>query len=773
MAGAYEQAFEKWLGKSASENNSSATSRKEFESVSHDRLHSSNSAPFLVDDDDEEQETAEYFKNLGTGPPVLEPVSHHPHARNVFDAVDQDASRHSNFTVKHSSVSQRKIKPLEKPFKTYSAYGNTHKSPVKKKRFESESYSETKSNSENIFDKFSPSSRLYVNDSPPPLIPSTKAMAEDPCLSPQGEPEKYVVKSPDFCAMEADSTSELPSSAKGLRHSDKNQNGEISLECDSTCMLGGSPQIVSPASNSTCGDSEETRDSCDAVKQHKTVEVQCNADSFEEKPLAMAKSLPIFEDNHVLAKNEQKMSSTIGVQNNFDKKICDKVDKSVGVDLTNSSSSIGFSVDPPALAAICPIANKQQNRRKQRHTVDSAEGFSKSRKINQNNNSSSYGPPPLLSPQESGIDIFLSHSKPKGKKSKSSRTVKSKAVSDLKRPCYKRSITVPVTGSLDQDSMLLMHALWQLSQLQTRMHALLSQLWPQLRLHNMTPESPQFSSVVADLVTMLEGPVDKLNSKEGKKESSSALNSFSCEAQKPATAISDISASLKPKQSSLEISLQEEWPSAQESPASLDSDLCNNHQATLTSQQNTDTPVHPSLSSFSEKLGATSQALTHTNPSDLPPVLDMACSNDQTLAHTETSHMEQQQIPVKIESSITSLNLSNQPPSLTCNTSATTSSIPLSPSCEIEYPLSGLSKLSLADRRELCPRPVSIMLPRNPDVLLASFSSLTCKALQLLLPEVPVSLTNELSCSPKALIAFIDNVLAMNNNMKKSHRKKS
>ncbi|KAK3803942.1 hypothetical protein RRG08_059805 [Elysia crispata] len=774
MSGDYENTIEKWLMNSNGQKNSTAAHARQFESTSHERLLPPSSPPFLVDDD-EEQETGEYFKNLGTGPPVLEPVLHHPHDRNLFDAVDKDTSKHSDFTAKQSSASDKKLKGLEKTFKTYSAYGNTLKSPLKKKNLENESQSEIKSTSGNIFDKlFSPALELHIDDSPPPLIPSLKAMAEDQQLSPQGGAGgKYAMKSPDFCAMEADSTSELQSSSKGQEHSEKKGNGELSLECDSTCMLGGSPYIVSPASNSTCGDMEEARDCGDGLKLHRTVEIQCNSDSLDEKPCAVEKSISktpiILESNNC---NTEGISTDI-VKNPLSLEV-NKIsrpcleDKSVEVDFTNSNITIGFSSEPPTLSVKCCTSNQQLSRRRQRHTVDSLEEFSKSRKIS-NSDLISSGPPPLICMEKSENTCFQTQSRPKGKKSKLSLTMKSKVSSNLKRPCYKRSITVPVTGNLNLDSMQYVHALWQLSQLQTRMHTLLSQLWPMLQL-DMTPESPQFIVIIRDLITMLERPGVNVKCEEELGEPSSLLKSFPSDSSEIIKSSPGLPNSLKVKQPSPLFSSPEEQHSLQESSVSPDISSSHTHKAAVSSHEHTELIDNLSSIYGLKNCSHTSQITPHPSPSDLPPLLDESCSAGDPLIQSQTSLQQQQQHPVKTELKDSSNYQQNLPLCLSWNTAA--SSTPLLSPSDTECSLSGLSKLSLADGRELCSRPMNVVLPGDPDSLLVSFSSLSCKALQLLLPQVAVSLTNELSHSPKALIAFIDNVLAVNVKGKKSQKKK-
>ncbi|RUS90558.1 hypothetical protein EGW08_001646 [Elysia chlorotica] len=752
MSGDYEEAFEKWLGNSSGEKISSVARARQLESTSHDRLHPPNSAPFLVDDD-EEQETGEYFKNLCTGPPVLEPVTHHPPDRNLFDAVEKDTVKHPEFTAKQSSASDKSFKVLEKPFKTYSAYGNTHKSPPKKKVLQHESQMGLKSSGGNIFDKlFSPASGLYIEDSPPPLIPSPKAMAEEQQLLPQGETGgKYAMKSPDFCAMEADSTSELQSSSKDQDCSDKKGNGELSLECDSTCMLGGSPFIVSPASNSTCGDMEEARDSSDRVKLNRTVEIQCNADSLDEKPCVIEKSISEMCNIEGMPDDIKNSPST---EVNKTSKPCLE-DKSVGVDFTNSNTPIGFSNEPPALSNNCLYSKQQQSRRK-RHTLDSVETFSKSRKINDDSDSILTGPPPLLHMEKADNSLSPSQGKSKGKKSKSSCTSKNKVSSDLNRSSYKRSYSAPVP-SLNLDAKQYAHALWQLSQLQTRMHTLLSKLWPTLQL-DMTPESPLFSSLITDLVTMLETPDIKIEDEQMEPSPMDII---------PTTphAVTNSSLGLPNPltQSSLVFSSIEEKRLAQEPAINRNMPSPNIHTAAVHSDQHTENNDKHSSSPGAVFCSPNNQITPHSNPTEQSRPLGVAYNTDSLFIQSETSLQEQH--PVN-----TSHRQQSLPPHLPGNTAQSSSRF-LSP-CDTECPLSGLSKLSLADGRELCSRPVSIVLPRDPDPLLADFSSLSCKVLQLLLPNVAVSLTNELSHSPKALIAFIDNVLAVNEKASKPHRKK-
>ena len=773
MAGAYEAAFQEWLKKSKGENSSTSTATR-FQRTYQDKTHFPSTAPFLVDDD-EDQESGEYFKNLGTGPPVLEPVSHHPHAQNVFDAVDKDIKEHSKFTTKHSSFSNKTYTTLDKPVKTYSAYGNTHKSPQKKKRFESDSKEEMKTTSGNIFDKFSPEVGLYTNDSPPPLIPSPMAISEDPEFPLQSEPGKYAVKSPDFCAMEADSTSELQSFHKGQERLEKGGNGELSLECDSTCMLGGSPSIVSPASNSTQGDVEDAGDLSHGPKQLRNVEIQCNSDSLDEKPKVTAK--PAIKNNTISFHGSAPNKSIIKEDTGKDsvQTLSGKVDrnckphledKGVEVDLTNTSSNIDLSSDLPVLKAGALTAN-QSVRRKQRHTVDTAEGFSKSRKISSEDDFDTAGPPPLLLMQGNETSLISTQNRPKGKRIKSSRSVKSKTGLKSNRPCYMRSNTVPATSHLNQDTMQFARALWQLSQLQSRMHALLSGLWPQLQLDLMTPESPQFRTILTDLVTELEGPYDRVKDEEEQEEPSSLPKLSSPNKSKTLKDMPDFSIPFNEKLSSPESPSLEEQRSLQGPSATLTFDHCSNHKAIESSQSTTQITDNHKSSSFLNQSGLTHQSTTEASTEDLPPVLVLAPNTGSS----QQKQQQQQQQTDEIESSDeTSINQQTLPPRLSWN--PTCSSVSLTSPSETECPIPGLAQLSLAEEKEVCLKPLSIILLRDPDSVLLNFSGLCCRALQSLLPEVPVSLTNELSCSPKALISFIDNVLAVNDNSKRSSRKK-
>ncbi|GFO10712.1 hypothetical protein PoB_003721700 [Plakobranchus ocellatus] len=715
MAEAYENVYVKWLkGQNGSSSN----------------------APFLVDDDeDEEHRHGDYSKNHETGPPVLKPESYHP--PNVSDVASGESSKQFTFSPSQPGISYQTHRSLEKPVKTYSAYGNTHK----RKKQEAESQVSMNSNSGNIFDKFN----QYHEDKPPSLILSPEA--EDQQEPPQ--PKKYAVKSPDFCAMEADSTSELQRFHKGQENLDKVGSSEISLECDSTCMLGGSPSIVSPASNSTSGDTDEP---IDCLKLHKTVEIQCNADSLDEKPYvpAKAEAPDIVSDLKPGRRRNGSDSPTTeasvgdGDRVSFcaEKRSTFLEDKSVGVNLTSGDCVLDSMDDSPSLASGGFIAS-QHMRRKQRHTVDCAEGFSKSMKmcVDEAPTLNAYGPPPFLTINESE-NVVATRNKSQRKKAKSSGIPKKRDPSKIKRPSYRRSNTVPVANS-QRNMSHSVQAIWQLSQLQTQMQALLSQLWPKLPLNHMCPESPRFTDLLSDLITVLEKP-------EVEQRPNSSMPFISTE-----TPAGDITHSPTPfSKGNRSSQNREHLPQG-----TTGVDHCNKDQENVSSHHTTETTLNPSLNSTSQN----SHALER-----LPPVLDHVCSQNSspTWAQSFEQNHRQQQVEGALvsEAQLTPMQSIESSSADTCvpQTSLASSDCP-------HLDLS-LSQLCLEDGTEVCVKPVRVVLPKDPESDLAFFCETACRALQLLLPDVPVSLSNELASNPQALCAFIDNVCSVN--VKGSHKKR-
>ena len=202
--------------------------------------HASDTAPFLIDDEEEE----DYFEDncRFEEPPVLEPVSKPMNCKHGFLAALNSPQRQQKGKVTHS------VKNYSRESKSQS------RSPEKKK------CKLKKTDSGNLFDKMT-NMVFGLDDVPPALVPSSPTPQ---CSSPAADKLSNIKNpscSPDFRAMEADSTSEL--SVKPPLVNNNSMAGDMVVECDSTCMLGGSPPVVSPASMSVS--ESEARDQGEGV----------------------------------------------------------------------------------------------------------------------------------------------------------------------------------------------------------------------------------------------------------------------------------------------------------------------------------------------------------------------------------------------------------------------------------------------------------------------------------------------------------------------------
>ncbi|XP_059156110.1 uncharacterized protein LOC131941118 [Physella acuta] len=588
-------------------------------------------APILVDDDD----LSDNDNQFEDEPPILEPVQKQPASRRISKTGDgkhsgpmrnysrnnQTYSRQRSLQ-EHQSLAKSDSKEKLKPTLSDDYEKRQRKSSVKSK--------ESKE-SGNIFDKFM--SEQY--DSPPPLIPSPEALR---LTSEVQVSETKNQGSPDFCAMEADSTSEIISDSC-VSHSQPKNYGDL-LECDSTCMLGASPVTVSPASVSNI-ECEEVRDSGGGI---------CNDGSVDTAKMATG------EDNiakSLCAPANDKLSS--GVKSFYPDQspgITPTFHKEVNIDIDN--------LEPPTLTVISPLLSSPIVSRRKRHTIDTPETYSRMSKRRTLNS-------PTLEQEDISSPPLLKNSKeltaPISQLEK-----KTQAERSSHYPKRQRCHTVPSDHPHHLESLDTFVAnTLKLSTLQTRMHALLKQLFPQIRqeLDSISPESLGFTDLMHELVLSLQ------------------------HTHKPPL------------------------------PESLAPTPCK------------DTPPEDS----SQRLSS-------------PPGSFKAASSDACDELMRNSHRSY---------TSSKANCDSKQRKGGCHTTHKKHNTDEPAGGDL-----GISKLSLKDQLESI-RPAQVILSRDPaSVQLDKFIQISCKALQLLLPDVAVSLKNELAFSPQDLLVFIDNVILFN-----------
>uniref|UniRef100_A0A2C9KX64 Uncharacterized protein n=1 Tax=Biomphalaria glabrata TaxID=6526 RepID=A0A2C9KX64_BIOGL len=522
---AYAKEFEKWLSNSGSLNqpvlledddsNAIKTSNPQsgrddsgggdssqgsFDDVMKDSLSFSTinqSAPILVDDEEDE----EFYKDFDE-PPVLKPVSKQTGQNKTPPISSPRLTQESIFSYSRTKRSYSRQRSLEdKDLKTYSgkkSFRHTLSDDYEKR------HEKNGKESGNIFDKFS--SEKY--DSPPPLLPG-----------PECEPLPEECHSPDFRAMEADSTSE-PTCDKEVhtsRQSSQVKSLEASLECDSTCMLGTSPAIVSPASLS-CGESEEMKDmsGADETEAVKDVLVADETEAVKDVLVADETECNAVENFSGHERDLKGLSNTIEEQVTQDMPVLPFPVNQMHEKSSETQASFTHAVhdhsdinndEPPTLAIMPQLNLSLIGVRQKRHTIDTPETYCRTHR----QQCSHEGPVPSSPPT---LTCFIPNENvPTSNRKRSNKTLNDSCageVAEQQKKC--RHFSYPST---DQSSNLqnFVQQACLLSQLQTRLHSFLFHIFPQIRsdLKKIQPESLLLETVLSDLVSILDHP------EEGKK----------------------------------------------------------------------------------------------------------------------------------------------------------------------------------------------------------------------------------------------------------------
>lgn len=691
--------------------------------------------PILVDDDNLSPVETQKYKDE---PPVLEPISKQSqHCQ--FSAVKHSQLSPETCIRNYSRNSQVHCKTQQdqnKCVKTYSSKASMEHISSAACDGSNQCQSKLGKRSDSICEQVTSES---CGELLPPLIPSPAAVDHQSDLP--GSMAKYPNQSPDFCAMEADSTSEITGGkASGVlrtrRLSKTSVHGEVLIECDSTCMLAVSPLIVSPASVSN-GEMDEARDSGEGGSKDGEMESKnCDSkkcDTFldsvaDNSALAVTSHKSLVDDSSCecvfkvdCMDKDSILDAVSGAASHLYPQLCDNgsipacgsftFGGSIGPDATSIIS--GSSSDLPVLSAVCPSFTPHHRPRRKRHTIDSPETFSRSRKRACTMPCTEAAVDAAVS--DDSVQPSLAHAseaaRTGGRRAKTAPQHSHVSCPDCfqdKSPCCRRQRrchTYPYADSdgsyngLSEDLHNFVINTTALSDLQSHMHKLLCHLFPHLRseLDVMSPESLHFESILCDLVTSLELPDDQM----------------------------DAQASLVPaSMSCLDVS-------------------------------STSLYVCQKLVSAVSKFGYTSpDAATRTS------VFSSSC--DSQAANNFTDHS------LKSEAVCSRLS-----PDVSVLSGNSVRKFKQKRCCRLkgdhyasrdqggDHIIPKLSQLTLKDMEESL-KPSKVLLCKKPGAALDRFVRLSCRALQLLLPDLTISLYSEFSQSVSDLTAFINNVMIMN-----------
>ncbi|BFZ16625.1 hypothetical protein BsWGS_19664 [Bradybaena similaris] len=765
MSDTFAEEFEKWLENNPDARNADETDEEEVNYNDNDSEYTRNSAnndefesdsekwekhdserhselvsrslndqaPILVDDDDDElfHSKKQHYEEE---PPILEPV---PRPLNNYN-ISSTRIPHQNritcirsYSKNQQKYSQESLTKKQKHLK----YGNKQKMNHRSSHADDESnhrneFTSADNRNDNIFDKFI--SQTFS----PSFVQSSEVLQS---CSESSVMATHPSHSPDFCAMEADSTSEINGDNVGSviqyrRLSKSTVHGDISVECDSTCMLAASPIIVSPASVSN-GETEEARDSCrdenidgelestdikskkcdsvvedetkyeekftvmqDAAQKNNCETIKCTSKA-KDVELAAAEELTSHQDSHICAARTCSHGSP---------------QSSVTIKIDASCCVTDCAGEPPVLRVVSPSTRPRYSLREKRHTIDSPENLSASRKrsqlsVTQTNSENSMfetlAPPTLTHASEA---VITNHSGEKRLKVVSQHSnhgcVSCHQHKTHHQRRQKRRNTVPSTHEAEPHAHLsedvrsfVVHAS-QLSHVQTHMHRLLSQLFPQLKMQlgAMSPESFNFMTLLSDLVKVLEQPDDQDNS----------------------------------------------------TPPCLI--FYRDDKPTLIHQ-------HPKLEPCTPQLSSSSCGISDESSSSMLSSQCFQASGDTTELKLDATFSDCSSPPV-----LSSIDIYDCQQKQHRTTHQLTSE-----GCDRDL-LSPLSLLTVRDMEEVL-TPSRVLLCKEPEVLLEKFVRLSCRALQLLLPDLTVSLYNELAMSPNDLVAFINNVIYTNSRRRSKH----
>lgn len=670
---------------------------------SKDKIFENESAPILVDDDDDLSFEKQVFEDE---PPILEPVPSLSKGLQI-STLKRSKLQSSGSIRNYSRVSQtysrqRSLQEKEVSIKTYEGrekFRHTMSDDFEKRR---RLKAKDGKESGNIFDKFNSISESY--DAPPPLIPSPEVLKHHSDVHSQ---DCKLANSPEICAMEADSTSEITADKEGSASKSNGINKnyrDVLIECDSTCMLGASPAIVSPASVSN-GETEEVRDSGGGGSIVESID--CN----ESPGMCTLQSVENTSDSSTMEPLHQNSSMTNApIQSGA--RLAHSFQQSFHTFTNTIPKNLSNQNEPPELEVIPQRSRYLSGSRRKRHTIDSWETYINTCKRQQSELSCpvQVESPPVVStpPKLTHASETVDPCKTRIKRWKESSChtkegcLCSSRGKGHRRKGRRRHHTVPSEQPklLDDSLHTFVVNSCILSKLQMRMHALLYELFPQVRteLEKMSPESLHFLELLSELVNLLQQPDDVV------------------EVKKPSSYIS----SREFKESAAndnENFLSSVDAYASSHTACIPKSTPKDHKANT---QHCDAMYSPVRSQRSP----TSDLSIHS------------ISNIQEHQFVGGLHQQGEKIP------------------------------------ENDQDILQFSRLSLRDQKDSLPS-VMVVLDKNPEAMITRFSQLSCKALQLLLPDLGVSLSNELAKSPPDLLVFLDNVLVLNatSKIKKECRK--
>ena len=599
--------------------------------------------PGLVDDSSEDETIL--VENCGFDePPILEPVSRmgQLQKQNLNEQMikkGETTSFVNENNVKIHSVKSKSTKICKNPINFKSL-----------------------KHSDNLFDKFNNASFCQSPDNPPPLIPSPDA----PSLhseSPERE-KSHDIKtqnySPDYCAMEADSTSEVLgdfASASKIKPSSVED-----MVCDSTCMLGGSPMVVSP---SNCNNELEVKETDEARTSEQAQATISNGEPIQKQYSGVCQHKPKTNSKIINKLSILEMFSEKNPQNVDD--FSERPEGSLELNPSVSSHHPSTVIDePPILSAMhLPLNLRKVQKRRGSKTNMSHPKVTKKKSVSNKQPEELWEvdrsvPPVLPCMSNDSINpIIIRQSKPlltsSKSKAKNLRENNAKTSSSHFHKSFPFVKMEEYANNLPDSLRQFVIASWQLSALQTSIYNLTKELFPTFRkeLMTMTPESQAFQQFLKDLFE-----------------------------------------TMKQEEPAIGVTLPHTLNSNQNSSLYLNS---NNH-----------TDI---LQSVSE---------THLN------------SQDETLS---------------------TLSLRRSARQSTCT-------------------LKDLMASDIMDqfsRLELNKKSLHVSLNHIGPAHLQEFSVFCCQLLQLLLPDLSISLTNELAEDPSVLINFLDNVSASNKKKKSNN----
>lgn len=565
----------------------------------------------------------------------------------------------------------------------------------------------------NIFDKFNAISEKCdpCDDMPPPLIPSPAAMPQDsPNTTDDSETvsQKFSNASPDFRAMEADSTSEIAKCTVTENRQERcskivpksHSSGDVSIECDSTCMLGVSPNPNAPSSGlpSPMDVDDSGNQSDNQATTHKELAtVRENDDSGADEILPLRHTI---QEEVSVATN---MEETTDVENNKSNswfQECPTLQAVKEEDPMVSDHCLDNvdAEEPPVLSMSLPESN--QSVRKKRHTVDTMENIDDilNRKYNlssslepDDKNSRDLSVPPNLL-NEAQIEV----PSVKNQINKHKHSIRKSVSGNSNKTPYTKYKGRPRSYSVVDYSKFIKRAS-ELSMLQSKMYKLVSLLFPQVKsqLDAMSPESSHFETMLVDIISALNesmpGSHEDVNSSEYEEAD---LNGQI-----------DIAG---PSKTNLCVNTQSPGPETLSGPV-----------------DDSNSSVNSQLSSADICSPNDNHNTAINNNSLLPNVNESSSKSNNDIAHVRHS-----------------------PPLLS------SSDVTMIPQ---------LSQLSLSSSTEqILKRQPSVVIKTNVMESMQIFSRLACNVLQLLLPDITLNLFDTVGGSYRDLLNLVDSLILLN-----------